>query len=242
MNSPRPNPARSALPLLAAAACLLLPACHDNAGLMRRAAAGEAAAQFEYGRCLLTGQRGIAQQPELAQAWLMAAARQGHSRAMAALGACHAAGIGYPSANLDAARHWYTRAADKGDRRALLELAQLELRCGQPERALPWLQRAADARLRGVRMLLAAQLLAGEQIPQDIPRAIDNIRIAAMEGSGEAAYLMHLVYTEGDAVPPHAGIARGWLENAAQLGYAPAREQLKAQQNAPAAPLPPPCR
>ncbi len=205
-------------PLLTALlASLLLTACNDHRELMRRAATGETAACFEYGRCMLTGKRGIRKDPEQAQQWLLAAAQQGSSPAMAALGACHAAGIGYPRRDLKAARYWYRRAAQKGNAFALLALESLDHPDSPEAQALRKLRRRDDA----------CRTLANIHLKADKPElltAIDCIRTAAIDGNGEAAYLMSLFYARGKGVPQHAGIARGWRKNAIEAGFTPPQE------------------
>ncbi len=227
---------RPALALLIAAVCLLQPACNNIGELKERASEGEIAAQFEYGRRLLTGQRGAKKDPILAQSWLLAAAKQGHSMAMAALGACHASGIGYPKRDLKAARYWYRQAARKGNVYALLALYRLDTPRTPSPNALDKLRReAVSGKTAAYRQLAAIHLGSAEPCP-DVLTAIDSLRVGALEGNGEAAYLMAVFYARGRGVPRHDGIACGWLENAAKLGFSPARELMEARENG--APMP----
>ncbi len=218
---------RGSLSVFAASACLaaaLLGAC-GGSPIARRAAEGDASAQFEYGRRLLTGQHGLRQDPAAAVPWLRASADQGHSSAQAALGVCCELGLGVPS-SLSEARNWYALASRNGNPFATLALAQLERRGDHPERALPLLRRAADAGLLSARLQLAEMLMLGDGVDQRLRDGIDQLRLAAMDGSGEAAYLMGLCYATGLGVPVHSGIALGWIRNAADLGYRPARKLL----------------
>ncbi len=210
-----------------AAGLLLLPACSGNRQLARRAHAGEAAAQFEYGRRLLTGQHLFFAAPQHAPGWFRLAAMQGYVPAQAALGACYEAGLGVAPSAAEA-RYWYGKAAAAGNPMAAMHLAMADYREQKnPQRARRLLERAANAGYIPARLRYASVLLRGGKAPlADIRLGIDQLRIAAMDGSGEAAYLMGLFYASGKAVPQHSGIALGWFETAADAGYEPARELL----------------
>ncbi len=218
------HPARAGL-LSVLAACLLLPACTENRDLARRAHAGEAAAQFEYGRRLLTGEHRLFDSRRHAPGWFRLAALQGYVPAQAALGACYEAGLGIARSDAEA-RHWYSLAAAQGHPMAAMHLAMADYRAEKdPERALALLERAADFGYLPARLRYAATLLKDASAPQeDTRKAIDHLRIAAMDGSGEAAYLMGLFYVAGRGVPRHHGIALGWFETAARRGYEPAQD------------------
>ncbi len=217
---------RSTAPLLCAlAACLLLPACSGNRELASRAQAGDAAAQFEYGRRLLTGQNMWLSSPENAVAWFRLAARQGYTPAQAALGACYETGLGVDASPAES-RRWYQLAADQGNAMATMHLAMADYRDEKdPQRALALLERVANAGYIPARLRYALVLLqSNNSSTETTRRAIDQLRIAAMDGSGEAAYLMGLFYASGKGVPQHSGIALGWFENAADAGYEPAQD------------------
>ncbi len=216
------------LSLLLLAASLLLPACSVNRELARRAHAGEAAAQFEYGRRLLTGQHCWYAAPQHAPGWFRLAALQGYVPAQAALGACYEAGLGVSPSPADA-RLWFSKASASGHPMASMHLAMADYREERnPQRALKLLERAAASGYTPARLRYALVLLQGGQAPlADTRRAMDQLRIAAMDGSGEAAYLMGLFYAAGKSVPQHSGIALGWFETAAAAGYKPARDLLQ---------------
>ncbi len=223
----RPIPTRLCALALTAAACLMLTGCSGNRELARRAHAGEAASQFEFGRRLLTGQHHLFTAPQHAPGWFRLAALQGYAPAQAALGACYEAGLGIAPSPAEA-RYWYGLAAAQGNPMAAMHLAMADFReTRAPQAALELLERAADAGYIPARLRYALVLLQGGDAPlADTRRAIDQLRIAAMDGSGEAAYLMGLFYASGKGVPQHSGIALGWFETAAQAGYEPARELL----------------
>ncbi len=214
--------------VLALAACLLLTDCSRNRELARRAHAGEAAAQYEYGRRLLTGQHCWYAAPRHAPGWFLLAALQGYVPAQAALGACYESGLGTPP-SAGKARFWYSLATAQGHPMAAMHLAMADIRENRhPERAHALLEQVANAGYLPARMRYASLLLREENATLETTRkGIDQLRIAAMDGSGEAAYLMGLIYASGRGVPQHSGIALGWFENAADIGYAPARKLLQ---------------
>ncbi len=219
------RPLSSHLRPLGLAACMLLLACTENRELARRAHAGEAAAQFEYGRRLLTGQHRWTDSPQHAPGWFRLAAMQGYAPAQAALGACYEAGLGLARSDCDA-RYWYSLAAAQGHPMAAMHLAMADYREEKdPERARALLERIANAGYIPARLRYAIELLKGgnASLP-NTRKAIDHLRIAAMDGSGEAAYLMGLFYASGKGVPKHSGIALGWFETAANAGYEPAQD------------------
>lgn len=207
-------------------ACLTFTACHSTRSLAQKAANGDKAAQFEYGRRLLTGQK-APRNPRKALCWFNIAAQQEHAGAEAALGVCYERGIGTPK-DTRQARQWYGRAMAHGHPYALLALAQLELRERRPRQAVRLLQEGSDAGLVPAQLTLAYLYMGNEGVPADPVRAVDNIRFAAMRGSGEAAFLMFLCFAEGYGVRAEPALAYGWLTNAADMGFAPARKVLAA--------------
>lgn len=205
-------------------ACLTFTACHSTRSLAQKAANGDKAAQFEYGRRLLTGKH-APQNPRKAICWFNIAAQQEHAGAEAALGVCYERGIGVPK-DTRQAREWYGRAMAHGHPHALMSLAQLELREKHPAQAVRILEAGSDANLVPAQLTLAYLYMGNEGTPADPARAVDNIRYAAMRGSGEAAFLMFLCFAEGYGVRADAALAYGWLANAADMGFDPARKVL----------------
>ncbi len=210
------------------AAALLLPACTSNRELARRAQTGDASAQFEYGRRLLTGQHHLFDHSKHAAAWFRISALQGYAPAQTALGACYEGGLGGLTSSPTDARYWYTLAAEQGDSMALQHLILADYREEKnPRRSFELLKQAADSGFLPARLLYGMKLLEdGGDSLEDTRHAIDQLRIAAMDGCREAAYLMGLFYASGLGVPQHSGIAIGWFETAAQDGYEPAQQLL----------------
>lgn len=89
--------------------------------LTKKAAAGDAAAQYSLGVALLQGDFGA---PDLADglSWVQAAATQGHSPAMARLGRLYRDGIGVPADPYQAVE-WFRVAGEGGFLPARIDLA-----------------------------------------------------------------------------------------------------------------------
>lgn len=197
-------------------AVLLLGACRwHSADLLRRAAGGEPRAQYECGRCLLTGQRGFPRDAQAALPWLQAAAQAGLPQAQRALGLCYERGLG-GEASLAEARRCYAAAAGQGDALAAMACALLELRTGHRAAALRRLRHWADEEeLPQAQLLLGELGLAGDLGRNSTAEGVRYLRYAAMQGSGQACVLMSLCYARGLGVPRDERLARGWLRNAA---------------------------
>lgn len=213
------------------AGVLLLPAAytacqHRTAAIAHRAAQGDRNAQYEYGKRLLTGKKAPCS-PQRAICWFKVAAQQGHAGAEAALGVCYSLGIGAPK-DIRKAREWYGKSISHGHRYALLELARMEVREKHPQAAIDLLTPAAREDHLMAQLLLAHLYMGNGGVRENPEKAVENIRYAAMQGSGEAAYLMFLCFAEGYGVPPTPSLAYGWLANAAELDYAPAKKLLSA--------------
>lgn len=219
----RRNFSKAAFALLHVA-FLFLSACNNTHALAQKAANGDKNAQYEYARRLLTGKR-APRNPAKAICWFNIAAQQSHAGAEAALGVCHERGIG-TARDTQQARQWYQRAISHGHPHALLVLTRLELKEKRPQRAIRLLEKGANNGLIPAQLTLAYLYMGHEGVQEAPSRAVDNIRYAAMEGSGEAAFLMFLCFAEGYGVPAEPSLAYGWLDNAATLGFEPAQMVL----------------
>lgn len=213
---------------------ILLGGCYHNARLAEMAAEGDADAQYEYGRRLLTGQKGMPESPDKAIPWLRKSAAQGDDSAMAALGLCYERGLGV-DASYRAARRWYEKAITAGNEDACLALLQMEVRAGHTDQAVRWLRNRADSGGLPAQLILGKLYFNGrlrEYIsPQDAAR---YIRYAAMQGSAEACFMLSACYADGVGVPKDDSLMLGWLINAAELGHEDAvelLEELRKEQN-----------
>lgn len=208
------------------AAFLLLAACNNTHALAQKAAHGDKDAQYEYARRLLTGKR-APRNTGKALCWFNIAAQQKHAGAEAALGVCYERGIG-TARDTRQARQWYQRAISHGHPHALLALTWLELKEKRPQHAIRLLEKGSSDGLIPAQLTLAYLYMGHEGVAENPSRAVDHIRYAAIEGSGEAAFLMFLCFADGYGVPAEPSLAYGWLDNAASLGFEPAQKALDA--------------
>ncbi len=212
-------------------AAVLLGCCSGipTSAIAHRAQAGDAQAQYEYGRRLLTGQ-GIRKEPSLAPGWFLAAAQQGHAKAQAALATCYKRGLGIPR-NDKWAELWFKRAAAQSEEHAIYALLEWAGQQRTPQAAARYLHPMLEAHHPIAELYLATfYLLSTPNTPEHQHKAIDYLRYAAIGGSGEAAFLLALCYVEGYGVCPIPELAIGWFINAAELGYEPARHLLHQLQ------------
>ena len=205
-------------------AALALAACHHNEQLADAAAEGNAAAQYEYGRRLLGGEKGLSANPHQAALWLTAASLRGHAKAQSLLGWCYAAGRGVEKSPAES-RKWYEAAARQGSAEACLELAKTSMREHREPDAAYWLKPLAEAGYTGPQSFLGKLLLLdqGGAIPQE--EAQRYLRFAAMNGDAEAAMLMAYCYAAGIGVPKNPVLMNGWLRMFAELSD-PAADSL----------------
>ena len=115
----------------------------DLADLLKRAEAGEAAAQVELGLLYERGEQ-VTQNDQVAFQWLEKAALSGHAEGQFYLGWMYANGYGVPKDNLKAF-YWFSQAKDQGhqaasDQRTLLipnmtpdELSEARLETGEED-------------------------------------------------------------------------------------------------------------
>ena len=207
------------------AAALLLTSCHHNERLADAAAEGNAAAQYEYGRRLLAGEKGLSANPHQAALWLTAASLRGHVKAQSLLGWCYAQGRGVEKSAAES-RRWYEAAAYQGSTIACLELAGDSLRNERGPDAARWLQPLAEAGYPGPQNILGKLCLMGKggAIPQG--EAQRYLRFAAMSGDAEACLLMGYCYAAGIGVPRNEVLMNGWLRLAAEHGDPTAQKLL----------------
>ena len=92
--------------------------------LKKRAAAGDAEAQYKLGECYYNGDD-IKQDDEAAVLWFKESARQGYVPAYRILGECYNLGYGVEQ-DLEEAVKWYRLAAEKGNEDAKEALKDLQ--------------------------------------------------------------------------------------------------------------------
>ncbi len=208
---------------------LMLTSCHNIYQLRRAAVKGDAAAQYEYGRRLLTGQKGAIHSNKYAFRWFSKAAAQREPRAMAAMGLCYERGLGVER-SLKKARLWYSAAVDEGNDNACQTLVQMEARAGNLTGALQWLERMADDDSIPAQLILARMHLNGTAENANAAEGIRYLRYAAMQGNGEACLMLSTCYATGKGVPRNDELMMGWLVNAAEAGNQTAADLLSKAQ------------
>lgn len=206
---------------------ILLSGCYNNALLKELADEGHAPAQYELGRRILTGTKGMPENPKAAVPWLKLAADGGDNRAMAALGLCHERGLGV-DASADSARDWYRRAAENGNPNACMALVQMETRAGNLPGAVRWLQPIAEGSSIEAQLLCAKLCLSGHGGAGGEEKAVRYLRFAAMQGNAEACLLMSSCYAAGIGVPKNEALMLGWLANAALAGDEKAQRLMES--------------
>ena len=96
------------------------------------------------------------------------------------------------------------------------------------DKAMLWLQRAADSGLAPARTLLGIQLLGGgaSTIKPNLVSGVYRIREAAEQGYAPAQQLMGNLYDSGTGVPQDFEMARDWWRKSAEQGDANAKFYL----------------
>lgn len=179
---------------------------------------------YAQGLRLLVSDGGSIDEPSRAYPWLLAAAERGNPRAQAAVGICLQRGWGVERDERKAVS-WYRKAAQQGQSGAAIELALLAGKHGSEDEAMHWLKTALAS---GWGLPEAHLMLASLYLHKHMYReAVQHLRYAAMDGSGEAAYLMSLCYAGGCGVPKNEELARGWLSIATEAGYDPSAQQAQ---------------
>ena len=210
-------------------AALALSSCHGIYKLRRAAVAGDPAAQYEYGRRLLTGQKGAIRSYKHAFRWFSKAAENRDPHAMAAMGLCYERGIGVQR-SMKKARQWYAAAVEEGNDDACHTLVQMEARTGNYRGALQWLERMADVDSVPAQLMLARMHLNGTAKNASVAEGIRYLRYAAMQGDGEACLMLSTCYATGKGVPKNEELMLGWLVNAAEAGNQTAADILAQNQ------------
>ncbi len=222
---------RSIKALCPVALTLLLASCYQNGLLKELAYSGNPAAQYELGRRMLIGVKGMPEAPATAVPWLRLSANGGDNRAMTALGLCYERGLGV-ELSLDSAREWYKRGARSGNSNACLALVQLETRAGNLPAAARWLEPLAEGGSVDAQLLCGKLCLSGHAGKGKESTAVRYLRFAAMQGNAEACLLMSSCYAAGVGVPKNEGLMLGWLENAAAAGDEKAKKMLEKVNSA----------
>ncbi len=203
------------------------------AALEKRAAAGDAEAQFRLGQYLEDSARNLnaaAASAQLTEAasWYKAAADQGQGPALNNLGAMLVDGRGVPE-DAQQAASYYRRGAQMGNREAETNLALLILRKripGTTDEALAGLSDAAAAGFAPAEAQLAQIYLDGLMVSPDDAKAAELFRRSAVQQYAWGEYGYALMLQSGTGVPRDLQVAASWMERAASAGLPVAKYDL----------------
>lgn len=166
-----------------------LPPALGKSLLGSKAAAGDAAAQFELASRLLEG-RGVAPDPTAAARWLEKSAAQGLAPAQHRLGSLYEKGTGV-TRDVQTARRWYEQAAASGNVRAMHNLGVIHAEggLGKPDynAAVVWFRMAAERGLVDSEYNLAVLRARGLGGKRDLAEAYKWFALAAAQGDDDAA-------------------------------------------------------
>jgi hypothetical protein len=208
--------------------------------LRKRAEAGDPQAQFELGRACEEG-TGASQDDALAMEWFRKAAEHGSAQAQNSLGVMYAQGRGVQRDKEEAVR-WYRKAAKQGLSEAMYNVAIAyyngEGVGGDMNHAYTWMMGAArkgvapaaealqhiseqmNNRVDRSKFDLAELYEKGEEVPQDLPSAIELYLEAAKHTYQEfssatpAQYKLCQLYIAGKGVPQNYAQAKSWCKKA----------------------------
>jgi hypothetical protein len=157
------------------------------------AAASDAAAEYRTAMNYLTGQGGVARDPEQAIPWLRKAAQHGSSDAEVQLGICYQSGTGVAE-DQKQAYAWFEKAAAKGNPRGQLQVGMAHMRGrGAPvdlKKAYASIEQAATAGHPKAQLELAIAYRDGVLDKPDPERAAFWGTLALRQGSPAARVIV----------------------------------------------------
>lgn len=195
-------------------------------GIIARAEAGDAEAQYEAGLVYSWGVDSLQPDPEVAAAWLMKAADAGHSEAAFRLAAFYVDGYGVKQ-NAETAFQWFEKAASSGSGMAMFELGGMyEYGMGvemDREKARLWYEKARKQHNHDA---VVTQVLEEREL-------MENPWEAARAGEAKAQYYAGLSQWQAarsqvnpDQRAKAYGESAAWFTRSAEQGFAPAQSAL----------------
>ena len=111
------------------------------------------------------------------------------------------------------AEEYWKQAARLGNVHAQYALGKqwLENGTGNPEQALKWLMKAAEAENCAAQYALAKLYRDGHYVPQDMERAVELFSQSAERGNEYAAYQLGRLYLANEEIPKDVQLAVKWL-------------------------------
>lgn len=209
----------------------------DDAGLLKKAEAGDAEAQYDVGVYYL--QRIGKGDSESASArlgieWLGKSAAQGNRDALTALAYAYKKGGGVKQ-SLELALKYYQMAADKGSTKAMKSLGDMFLEGldvpRDEERGARWFIEAAEHGDASAQNELIVLYSTGRGLPQDAAKALAWAKKSLdRKDDGYRGYLamynLGEMYANGNGAPRHPKKAVYWMQKAAQAGVVDAMTAL----------------
>jgi TPR repeat protein len=175
--------------------------------LLRRAQAGDSAAQLQLAKTL----REAMKLDESAQ-WLTKAAQNGHPEGEFQLGNCYLKGMGV-SRDYSKAQHWYALALSHGHKHAQQALDSIAAQRAKFLQNLQPLQEQANAGDPQAQYQLA--LRYGDDAIQDFPQVARLMHLAAQQGHAAAQFALFTMHSKGQGVDRNPEQALQWLLSSA---------------------------
>jgi TPR repeat protein len=196
----------------------------------KAARAGHVAAASDLGGVLLAGE-GVAPDPVAALPWLQQAADAGDATAQWNLGGMYVSAAGGLAQDREQALAWCHKAADQGFAPALATLGVLYAHLGQSDKALHYLQQAAQAGDPEAQYNLALMYRSGKGTARNLERAFEWLCQAAEQGVASAQSKLGVAYGAGEGVAADPIEAHKWLLIASRRGDAVAAANLEYSRN-----------
>lgn len=177
----------------------------------KRAAAGDAAAQWEMGQLLNSYDGDVPRNHIEAEKWFLRAAEQGYVAAEVSLGDLFES-HDEPPQDLEKACGWYRKAAERGYAPAQYALADcLAGWCERPQEALKWFRMAAETGHTQAACDLGNIYFQGTGVPKNYAEAFKWFLKAAEQGEVSAFQDVGSMYADGKGVAQNGGEALKWL-------------------------------
>jgi len=133
------------------------------------------------------------------------------------LGKCWRDGLGVMPDD-EKAEAWFRKSAEAGNdfsQYALGKLLQSERRIKE---AVEWYEKASAQRNQYADYRLGKLYLAGEEVPKDVPKAVDHLTRSVESGNQYAQYTLGKLYLMGQEVPQDRETAWYWFTQSAGQG------------------------
>ncbi len=146
---------------------------------------------------------------QLWDAGLTAAAHQ--------LGKCRRDGLGVMPDD-ERAEEWFRKSAEAGSDFSQYALGKLLQQEGRIKEAVAWYERASAHGNQYADYRLGKLYLQGEEVPKDVPKAVDHLTRSAESGNRYAQYMLGKLYLTGQEVAQDRESARYWFTRSADQG------------------------